>query len=77
MTHKEMVEKASKILDEIGHLTVPMLCYKIPCSREIALEILNLLCPNDKFDHSLPLEQFIEKYRHRFVIDRKIRLSSF
>lgn len=69
-----MIQKAKELLDKYGILSSTFLCCKLHCTRQKAIEIMNKLCPEQKMDHSLPLHEFIEKYRHRIEPPRKINM---
>ena len=68
-----MIEKARELLAKHGTLSVPYLQRALKCTREKAIRILGLVCPiESKMDHSLPLAEFIERYKHRIVPSRKL-----
>lgn len=67
-----MIEKARELLEKHGALSVPHLMRKLKCTQEMAIKVLGKLCPHEKMDHSLPLAEFIEKYRSRFESPKKL-----
>lgn len=67
-----MIEKARELLEKHGALSVPYLMRKLKCTQQMAIKVLGRLCPKEKMDHSLPLSEFIEKYRDRFEQPKKL-----
>lgn len=67
-----MLEKSRELLEKHGALSIPFLMRNLKCTQDRAIKLLNKLCPHEKMDHSLPLSEFIEKYRDRFAPLRKL-----
>jgi len=61
-----MIEKARELLKIHGKISVPFLQRNLKCTVAVAKKIKEELDKDEPMDHSLPLNEFIEKYKGRF-----------
>lgn len=60
------ISELKEMLEKHGTLSVPYIQRRLKCTQVRAIQLLNELATKKTMDHSLPLAEFIEKYRHTF-----------
>ncbi len=66
------IQEIKTLLEKHGVLSVPYIQRHLKCTKAKAVHLLNMLCPEEPMDHSLPLAEFIEKYKSRLKPVRKL-----